>query len=491
MRHAARRRRGELTVRSRTDVASGAPLRRCRAWIASLGICCLLAAGGCAKPPAVAAPPTVSLAQASPDLVALVEELLASARTLPTSAEMRGRLGMAYEVNDFENAAVEAYRQAEALDPSDFRWPYFRAMLVAELGDTQAALQAMAAALAIDDSYVPAWLYRGVWLASLGEPEAARTAFERARALGGESNGVAGIAQALLAQGRADEAAALLEPLSERLRHPHVYRLLGRTYQALGREDDARIALARGREPTPLQWRDPLQEQKWPLLASYGGRLVHAENLLRVGRFDEAAEVLEPMRGSGPGDETVLANLSLAYGRSGRMDLAFETLREGFREKPDHFRFHNVMASLYQEEGEPASAIRHLRQSIERQPSQTWPYARLGLLLMEEGEYDEALAALDRALELGIDRPEQVLYTTALLEGIAERWAPAIDRLQRAVGLNPAFTKAYISLGRCLAEAGRYDEAGAALAWAERLATHPEELASARKRLANLQAGDA
>ena len=460
--------------------------------IASLAACCLpLAVGGCAEPPAAAAPPTVSLAQASADLVALVDELLASVRTLPTSAEMRGRLGMAYEVNDFETAAVEAYRQAEALDPEDFRWPYFRAMLVAELGDTQAALEAMAAALAIDDSYVPAWLYRGIWLASLGEPEEARSAFERARALGAQTNGAAGIAQALLAQGRAAEAAALLEPLSERLRHPHVYRLLGRTYQALGREDDARIALARGRDPTPLQWRDPLQEQKWPLLASYGGRLVHAENLLRVGRFEEAAAVLEPMRGSGPGDESVLANLALAYGRSGRLELAFETLREGFRDKPDHFRFHNVMASLYQEKGEMENAVRHLRQSVERQPSQTWPYERLGLLLMEEGEYDEALTVLDRALELGIDRPEQILYTTALLEGIAERWGPAIDRLQRAVGLNPAFTKAYVSLGRCLAEAGRYDEAGAALAWAERLDTHPEELASARKRLANLQAGDA
>lgn len=471
---------------------SGADRQRHFNAVLVLAACCLpLAVGGCAKPPAVAAPPTVSLAQASPDLVALVDELLASVGALPTSAEMRGRLGMAYEVNDYESAAVAAYRQAEALDPGDFRWPYFRAMLQAELGDTQAALDALAVALAIDDSYVPAWLYRGVWLASLGEPAAARAAFEGARALGAETNGVAGIGQALLAEGRAAEAAVLLEPLSERLRHPHVYRLLGRAYQALGREDDARIALARGREPTPLQWRDPLQEQKWPLLASYGGRLVHAENLLRVGRFDEAAAVLEPMRGSGPGDESVLANLSLAYGRGGRLDLAFETLRQGFRDQPDHFRFHNVMASLYQEKGEAANAMRHLRLSIERQPSQTWPHERLGLLLMEDGQYDEALAALDRALELGIEQPEQILYTTALLEGIGERWAPAIERLQRAVDLNPAFTKAYISLGRCLAEAGRFDQAGAALAWAERLATHPEELASARKRLADLQAGGA
>ena len=414
---------------------------------------------------------------------------MASASTLPKSAEMRGRLGMAYEVNDFEDAAIAAYEQAQALDPQDFRWPYFRAMLTAELGDAEAALGAMDAAIAIDDAYVPAWLHRGTWLANLDRHAEARTAFERARALGAEANAEAGIGQTLLGEGRAAEAAALLEPLSEDLRHPHVYRLLGRAYQALGRQDDARIALARGKDATPLQWRDPLQEQKWPLLASYGGLLVHAENLLRVGRFDEAAEVLEPMRGTGPDDEVVLANLSLAYGRSGRAELAFDTLAEGYRDNADHFRFHNVRANLYQGQGDAANAIRHLKRSIEQQPRQTWPYERLGLLLTEAGEYDEALRAYDKALEFGIDQPEQVLYTTALLEGIGERWDAAIERLERAVALNAAFTKAYIHLGRCFAEAGRFDEADAALAWAERLATHPDELASARARLADLQAG--
>ena len=457
--------------------------------IGTVGLVCLPLLFACAERPATPPPPTVALDHASPGLVALIDELLTSAETLPKSAEMRGRLAMAYEVNEFEEAAVAAYEQAQVLDPQDFRWPYFRAMLLAELGDSEAALGVMAIAIAIDDGYVPAWLYRGIWLASLDRHAEARNAFERARGLGAEANAIAGIAQTLLGEGRAAEATALLEPLSEELRHPHAYRLLGRAYQALGRQEDAKIALARGKNATPLRWQDPLQEEKWPLLASYGGRLVHAENLLRVGRFREAEEVLESMRGVGPDDQAVLANLSLAYGRSGRTALAFETLREGYREAPGHFRFHNVSASLYQEQGDTANAIHHLEQSIERQPQQTWPYERLGLLLMEEENYDGALAAFDQALENGIDRPEQTLYTTALLEGIGERWDAAIERLERAVALNAAFTKAYISLGRCLAEAGRFDEAHSALAWAERLATHPEELASARRRLATLETG--
>ena len=435
---------------------------------------------------AIGPPPSVPLDNADPLLVELIDEMRQSVLSLPQSAEMRGRLAMALEVNDFDAAAVAAYRQAALLGPSDFRWPYFKAILAAEDGDTERALAVIATALAIDDGYVPAWLYRGVWLVALGRHAEARAAFERARELGARANADAGIAQTLLGEGDAEGAVAILEPLSVELRHPHVYRLLGRAYRALGRDDAARIALARGRKGTPLQWRDPLQEQKWGYLASYGGRLVHAESLLRAERFGEAIEVLEPMRGRGVDDEAVLAHLSLAYGRSGQLERAFETLREGFADAPDHFRYHNAIANLHYEQDDVEHAIAHLRRSVEIAPEQTWPYERLGALLMQQERYDDALAAFDKALDYGIEEPEKLLYTTALLEGMAERWEPAILRLQRAVGLHAAFAKAYVALGRSLAEAGRFKEAREALAWAERLATHPEEVASARRRLRDL-----
>jgi hypothetical protein len=46
----------------------------------------------------------------------------------------------------------------------------------------------------------------------------------------------------------------------------------------------------------------------------------------------------------------------------------------------------------------------------------------------------------------------------------------------------------HIYLGRCLAEAKRFDEARRALDWAEKLGTHPDEVASARMRLSVLDA---
>ena len=424
-----------------------------------------------------------------PYLVEVIEDLLQSIRALPQSAEMRGRLAMAYEVNDFATAGIAAYRQAEALDGDDFRWPYFRAVLTAEEGDLEQALQAVDAAVTVDDGYVPAWLYRGIWLIGLGRYEEAQTSFEHARSLGANVNADAGIGETLLAQNKPLQAVAVLEPLSAELRHPHVYRLLARAYQALGRSDEAKIAAARGQRWQALRWQDPLQEQKWKYLASYSGRLVHAENLLKIQRYDEAIEVLEPMQERALDDEAVLSNLALAYARTGQSERAFEMLRKGFSHDLDHHRYHNGVAGLYHLQGDIAKVTEHLHRSIARLPEQSWPYERLGTVFQDAGRYDEAIEAYDKALEYGFDEPEKLLYTIGLLEGMAGRWPAAIRRFEQATARHAAFTKAYISLGRCLAEIRRFDEAREAFAWAERLATHPAELAAARRRLADLEAG--
>ena len=451
----------------------------------------LLALAACDWPrsDAVGDPPTVPLDSADPPLVELIEGVLESIRSLPRSAEMRGRLGMALEVNDFYTQATLAYAQAEALDPNDVRWPYFQAVLVAESGDFESALPILDRALALDASYVPAWLYQGTWLNALGRYGEARAAFARARELGATENADAGVARALIGEKRTDEALALLETLIDAVPHPQVYRMLGRVYQALGRTDDAKIAMARGKETGPMTWPDPLQRQKWPFEASLGRKLMHAERLLEAGRYEESVQVLEPIRARGVAEDAVFINLSLAYGRGGDTEKALAIAREGFAASPGNYRFHNVFAGIYQYSGDEDQALHHLRQSIAMHSAQVWPYERVADLLMNKGRFEEALAAVDQALSYGAEHPERLHYTAGMMEGIRERWPEAVARFEAATALDAAYTMAYIYLGRCLAEMQRFEAARTALAWAERLATHPEELASAHKRLADLEAG--
>lgn len=451
-----------------------------------MAVLAVLLLGACGD--GVGEPPTVPLDSADADLAQLIDGALASAQSLPASAEMRGRLGMAYEVNDFYAEAAQAYTQAETLDPADFRWPYFQAVLMAESGDFESALPILDRALALDAGYVPAWLYRGTWLNALARFEEARTAFRLAHELGAADHADAGIGRALIGEKRHQDALAILEPLVVRVQHPQPYRLLGRVYQALGRIDDAKIAMARGKEAGPMTWPDPLQRQKWQFEASLGRKLMHAERLLEAGRYEESVRVLEEIRARGIAEDAVFINLSLAYGRGGDVERALDVAREGFEASPT-YRFHNVFAGIYQANGDEDQALEHLRQSIEQHEPQVWPYERMADLLMERERYAEALAAVDKALGYGAEYPERLHYTAGLLEGVRERWPQAVARFESATVLDAAFTMAYVYLGRSLAEMGRFEEARTALAWAERLATHPEELASARQRLAALEAG--
>ena len=447
----------------------------------------LLVLAGC---DGVQAPPTVPLGSADSELAELIDGLHQSALSLPDSAQMRGRLAMAYEVNDFHAEARQTYAQAETLDPDDVRWPYFQAVLVAESGDFEGALPVLDRALALDETYVPAWLYRGTWLNALGRYGEARTAFAKAHALGATDHADAGVARALIGEKRPVDALALLEALVEDVPHPQIYRMLGRAYQAVGRTDDARIAMARGKDAGgPMTWPDPLQRQKWPFEASLGRKLMHAERLLEAGRYEESVEVLEAIRAQGIAEDAVFINLSLAYGRGGDTEKALAVASEGFAASPDNYRFHNVFAGIHQYDGDEDSALEHLQRSIEAHAAQVWPYERMADLLMKQERFEEALTAVDAALGYGSEHPERLHYTAGLLEGVGERWPQAVARFEAATALDAAFTMAYIHLGRCLAEMGRFDQARAALAWADRLATHPDELASARQRLASLEAG--
>ena len=459
--------------------AASQPATAKRSRLACLTVLALVA--GCER--GVGPPPTVPLEAANAELVALIDDLLGSVRSLPESAEMRGRLGMAYEVNDFYTEAAAAYAQAEQLDPTDFRWPYFRAVLAAEAGDFERALPIIESAVALDSEYVPAWLYMGVWLNALGRYADAREAFARAHALGAIENADSGTARALIGERRFEEALAVLVPLVDKVKHPQVYRLLGRAYQALGRSDDARIAMARGREAGTMAWRDPLQHQKWRFEASLGRRLMHAQRLLEANRFQEAVDVLEPLYDTGVEESAVYVNLALAYARSGQTERAVEVAEKGMALSPDNYRYQNVFAGIYQNEGDDSRAMDHLQRSVELHPVQVWPYERMAKLLMDRAEYVAALAAVDDALRYGAEGQPQLYYTAGLLEGVQERWPEAIERFEQATALDASYTMAYIYLGRCLAEVGRVDDARKALAWARRLDTHPKQLESAEKLL--------
>ena len=450
----------------------------------SLGIALIAACLSCTPGPGTNDPPQVSVEVSDPELAAFLAAVLEAARTDPEDAEARGRLGMAYEMNDLEDAALLAYAQAEGLDPTDFRWPYFQALVVSRQGNPEAALVHLERALSVDAEYAPAWLWQGSFLLDLGRDAEAAIAFQRARDLDAEVHAATGLAQLALRQDRPADALTLLHPLQRDNPHPQVFRLLGRAYQALGRVDDARIAMARGKDATPLRWDDPREADKAGQIMSLGGLLALAEDVIRAHRYDAAVQILVPLRVRYPNDKALLGNLALAYGRSGQTAQALDVLRHAFSLHPDHAPFHNVMSSVLEEKGDRDGTRHHLEESIRLNPAQAWVHERLGRIRMGMGDYDAALASFDAAVRYGIDQPASVLHLAGSIEGARERWPDAIAYFKRAVALDESHTDAYIYLAICQAEVGNLDEADAALSWAEKLGNRRREIAAARQRLA-------
>jgi Flp pilus assembly protein TadD len=279
-----------------------------------------------------------------------------------------------------------------------------------------------------------------------------------------------GRARLLVEERRFEEAVAILEPLNADAPDPRIEVLLGRAYRALGREEDARIAAAKGSSaPSRMQWLDPRLALRTPYIAGFGNRLQHAQNLIQAGRAKDALPLAEELLAERPDDLAAINTVVWANAALDRFGTAKSVLYAGIERYPEEPRLHQMLANAYLQEGDVGSARHHLEEVTKLAPSNARALEQLGWLLAQQGRPDDGIELLERALEAGAREPKQVLYRLGLLHGTEQRWQEAAARFEEAVRIDAAFTMAYVHLGRCRAEAGDFDGAREALDWADRL----------------------
>ena len=299
-----------------------------------------------------------------------------------------------------------------------------------------------------------------------------------------------GIAHLCLNGSEFEQAKNLLESLVETVPDPRIDALLARAYRALGRDEDARIASARGSLATSaMQWMDPKLSIQAEYIAGFSNRLLHAQNLIQVGRQNVALPVAEALFLERPEDIAVINTLVWANAALERFEEAKLILRDGLDLYPDEPRFHQLMANVYLQEGDQDNGRHHLERVTELDAGNARALEDLGWLIARQGETAAGISLLEKALESGAKDPKQVLYRLGLLDGGAGRWSEAADRFSDATRIDASFTMAYVHLGRCLAEQGKWVEAAVALDWADRVGSHRRERASARRRFNDLKNG--
>lgn len=427
---------------------------------------------------AVAPAVQVGLGAADDAVAELLRKLAAAAHAKPDVAASWGELGMAQEVNGFVDAALASYRQAATLDSGEPRWPYYQALLLAGRGELEGALDHMATALDLDADHAPAWLWRGTWLLDLDKPNEAAEAFATAATLGAGVPAAVGAARVLLRQGRPAEAVAILEDLSADHSHSYLFKLLAAAYVRLGETDQARLALEKVEDVGPLRWSDARSEAKTAYEASVSVRLAEVRQALAAGEPDRAVAIATPLYRRYPNHQGLLGALSEAYRQLGRPEQMLAVLKRAVAAHPDSYSFHLQLAEHFIASGAGARAVQHLDRVIELNPTVAWAHAQKGLLLLDQNRLDEAMAYFRAAIR---EDPNQAQshYYAGMVAASRQRWPLAIDFFSDAVRVDPKFTLAHLGLGRSLAEAGRYDQAQVALAHAERLGSHPEEVQAA------------
>jgi tetratricopeptide (TPR) repeat protein len=382
----------------------------------------------CAKP--IPPVPAINVDGLDADVRAAILKSRGEAIAQPKSAEASGRLGMVLHAHTFYQPAALAYRRAVRLAPNDFRWRYYLALCLEKNGQLDEAVASITAGLRIRPEYAPAILKR---------------------------------AELLLKLGRFPKSAAVLEPfLAKNTGSPLALYFLGRVKFAQG---DFAAADNLYRRAT----------QAWPAFGSAWFGL--GETGKRLGRSAEAEkdyQLAETYKDGYPpaADELFLQMARLATGIETRLaeaknlvnkrefDQASSIYKEVLQQYPDNLDalVNLLYMALYPNQATPEEVEDLYQRARTANPRLPEVYLYHGTALAAEGKYDEAVAEIEKAIQLKPNNAEAHAWLADVRER-QHRPADAIEQYRIAIEQQPDFRVARLELAKNLLYAGRSREA--------------------------------
>lgn len=206
------------------------------------------------------------------------------------------------------------------------------------------------------------------------------------------------LAGAMLARGRLDDAAALLEnPEVQALQAPGVHRDLSIVYRLQRRLDEAEEQLERALELEPD---DP---RSWLQLT-----LLH----LQRGDFEPAQRAADQARELSPGDPSTHHAAGLVARARGDRREAERELRSALTTGGENGRVLVDLGVLLSEAGQHEEAVRTLRRALELDPGSRLARHALPVAVLRSGELGEGIELLE-GMAQEFPRDQEVLITLA------------------------------------------------------------------------------
>jgi tetratricopeptide (TPR) repeat protein len=151
----------------------------------------------------------------------------------------------------------------------------------------------------------------------------------------------------------------------------------------------------------------------------HGADYRQAYQLMEVFRFNDAIPLLERSISMGKETVEVLTLLARAYAYSGQYSRAHGMIDRAVELYPDSGAPYQMLGQIFMLEGSDEQAIAALQAAVERDSSALY-WADLGLALMFAGRQGEALAALEKASQQPLPAPHALRVYYHLMHLYAE-----------------------------------------------------------------------
>jgi tetratricopeptide (TPR) repeat protein len=374
--------------------------------------------------------PSVTLDGLDADVRTAIVKARDQALAQPKSAEASGTLGMVLEAHTLYRPAVPAYQRAAGLDPKDFAWHYYLALCLEKTGQLDQALASIDAGLRIRSDYPPAILKK---------------------------------AELLLKQGRFPESAAVLSPfLDQNPNSPQGLYFLGRVKFARRDFAGADDLYRRATEA------DPQFGSAWFGLAETSKRLG------RTGESEKNYQLAEAYKDHNPPlpDELYARMMKLATGIENRLiearrlmnhrefDRSSQIYREVLKQHPDNLDalVNLIYIAQYPNQSTPQEVEDLYAKAHAVNPQLPELYMYHGTALAAQGRYDQAVAELEKAIQLRPNSAEAHAWFANVREK-QHRLDDAVEQYRIAVQQQPDFRMARLELAKDLLNSGRSREA--------------------------------
>ncbi len=355
----------------------------------------------------------LDLSGIEPQVVNKIKTLQEQVRSNPKSGAAWGKLALNLDAHDFKNESLPIYNEAATLDPSNFRWPYFCAIVLSEQGKPE-SLEWFERASKIDPQYVPLLVKYGDALVQSGKKDQAVQKYTQALAYDPQcAHALYSLAQVSFAEGDLETSRINL------LRVLEINPNFGEAYNLL-------VSVCRQQKDLECV----------------------SKNSATASRFSEKTDIADPVYGElvAEGESSVWYSFrGSQYFKNGLYDAAITQFQTALRLRPDA-QSHEDLAKAFSAAGKYSDAAEHYRSAIETHPAAE-NYFGMGVVLAKLERYPEAQEYFHKAIDKKKDYAE-AYFNLGVAYAKMKQMPEVFESLNEAIRINPNYAQAHLYLGQ-------------------------------------------